>query len=314
MIIRTFVGTDIPQILAIWNRAMPKTPLNHRGFVKNFLLDQNFNDRGFFIAEEQGEILGYIYTLVRVYPADVGADMNEDLGYINAIGLKYEKDILGGLGISLIRQAEDYIRSFGNREIHVSHYTPNYIYQGIETGLENYLALFRQAGYTEAARNQSIAIDLLTYRRPESVDRLKAQREQEGFRFTDMKDEYILPLFRYAQPGWNHRFRRLLNETMDYEKFSLIVYKDRVIGVNVFGDPYSCEERFGPFSVDSEFRGLGLGQILLHECLTKMKERGLQRAWAQSTPIATAATHVYAKTGFFSTGEYVIFKKEGASQ
>lgn len=309
MNIRTFRGTDIPQILAIWNRAMPKTPLNRRGFVKNFLLDHNFNDRGFFIAEEAGELLGYIYALVRVYPADVGGDMNENMGYINAIGLKYEKDILGGLGATLIEKAEEYIRSFGNREIHMSHYTPNYIYQGIETGLEAYLELFRRAGYTEAARNQSIAIDLLSYQCPESIRQLKARREAEGFSFTDMRDEYILPLFRYAQPGWNHRFRRLLNETMDYEKFSLIVYQGRVIGVNVFGDPYSCEERFGPFSVDEAFRGLGLGQILLHECLTKMKERGLQRAWAQSTPIATAATHVYAKAGFFPTGEYVILKK-----
>lgn len=309
MKIRTFVGTDIPQILEIWNRAMPKTPLNRRGFVKNFLLDHNFNDRGFFVAEEAGEILGYIYALVRVYPADVGGDMNENLGYINAIGLKYERDILGGLGETLIQKAEDYIRSFGNREIHMSHYTPNYIYQGIETGLTPYLELFARAGYREAARNQSIAIDLLAYQYPDSIRQLKAQREAEGFLFTDMKDEYILPLFRYAQPGWNHRFRRLLNETMDYEKFSLIVYEDRVIGVNVFGDPYSCEERFGPFSVDAAFRGKGLGQILLHECLSKMKERGLQRAWAQSTPIATAATHIYAKAGFFPTGQYVIFQK-----
>ena len=309
MTIRTFQGTDIPQILAIWNRTMPRNPINRQGFVKNFLLDHNFNDKGFFIAEEAGEILGYCYAIIRVYPADVGADMNEDMGYINAIGLKYEKDILGGLGLTLIRAAENYIRTFGNRQIHMSHYTPNYIYQGINTEYTAYLALFREAGYTEAARNQSIAIDLLTYQRPESIEQLKKQREAEGFRFTDMKDEYILPLFRYAQPGWNHRFRRILNETMDYEKFNLIIYQGRVIGVNVFGDPYSCEERFGPFSVSQEFRGKGLGQILLHECLTKMKERGLQKAWAQSTPIATAATHVYPKAGFVSTGDYVIFKK-----
>lgn len=309
MEIRTFQGGDIAQIVAIWNKTMPRNPINRHGFVKNFLLDHNFNEKGFFIAEENGEILGYIYAIVRVYPADVGADMNADMGYINAIGLKYEKDILGGLGLALIEKAEGYIHSFGQRQIHMSHYTPNYIYQGINTAYPVYLELFRQAGYTEAARNQSIAIDLLTYQRPDSIAELKAQREKEGFLFTDMKDEYILPLFQYAQPGWNHRFRRILNETMDYEKFSLIVYEGKVIGVNVFGDPYSCEERFGPFSVSAEFRGKGLGQILLHDCLTKMKERGLQKAWAQSTPIATAATHVYAKAGFVSTGTYVIFQK-----
>ena len=84
MEIRTFRGTDIPQILEIWNSTMPKLPLNRRGFVKNFLLDHNFREEGFFIAEEAGEILGYIYAIVRVYPADVGAPMNEEDGYINS--------------------------------------------------------------------------------------------------------------------------------------------------------------------------------------------------------------------------------------
>lgn len=310
MNIRTFQGTDIPQILEIWNQTMPRNPMNRRSFVKNFLLDHNFNAKGFFVAEEAGELRGYIYAIIRVYPADVGAPMDTDKAYINAIGLRYQKDILGGLGAQLIRKAEEYIRSWGNREIHMSHYTPNYIYQGILTEYIDYLQLFSQAGYTEAARNASISIDLLTYQRPESIVQLKKQREAEGFLFTDMKDAYIQPLFAYAQPGWNHRFRRILNETMDYEKFSLIVYEGQVIGVNVFGDPYSCEERFGPFSVSEAFRGKGLGQILLHDCLTKMKERGLQKAWAQSTPINTSATHVYAKAGFVRTGEYVIFKKD----
>ena len=47
----------------------------------------------------------------------------------------------------------------------------------------------------------------------------------------------------------------------------------------------------------------------LHDCLTEMKKRGLQRAWAQSTPIASSATHVYEKAGFVRTGEYIIFRK-----
>lgn len=310
MNIRTFQGADIPQILEIWNQAMPRIPINRRSFVKNFLLDHNFNANGFFVAEEAGEILGFIYAICRVYPIDVNGPMNADRAYINAIGLRYQKDILGGLGAQLIQKAEEYIATWGKRDIFVSNYTPNYIYQGILTEYADYLQLFTQAGYAESSRTISIRIDLLRYQRPEEIVQLKKQREAEGFLFTDMCDAYIQPLFSYAQPGWNHRFRRILNETMDYEKFSLIVYQGRVVGVNVFGDPYSCEERFGPYSVSEEFRGKGLGQILLHDCLTKMKERGLQNAWAQSTPMNTAATHVYAKAGFVPTGEYVILKKD----
>ena len=177
----------------------------------------------------------------------------------------------------------------------MSHYTPNYIYQGINTLYPDYIALFQQEGYGEFSRNVSISIDLLKYVRPDYIDELKAQREQEGFLFTNLKDEYILEMFKYASPGFRHRFRRIVQETMDYERFNLVVYNGKVIGVNVFGDPYSCEERFGPFSVSAEFRGKGLGQVLLHDCLTEMKNRGLQKAWSQSTPLASAASHIYAK-------------------
>lgn len=288
---------------------MPYNPINKRTLVKNFLLDHNFNDQGFFVAEEEGEILGYIYAIIRRFPTDVGSPMDEDKGFINAIGLKYEKDILGGLGCALIKAAEGYIQSHGRQQIHMSSYTPNYIYQGINTLYPDYITLFTQEGYTESGRSISISIDLLKYIRPASIDELKAEREKEGFLFTHLKDEYILELFKYASPNFNHRLRRIAQETMDYEKFNLIVYNGKVIGANVFGDPYSCEERFGPFSVSAEFRGKGLGQILLHDCLTEMKERGLQKAWSQSTPMASTATHVYAKAGFQRTGEYVIFKK-----
>ena len=307
--IRTYKGSDIDAIIEILNNEMPYTPINKRGFVKNFLLDLNFDENGFFVAEEGGEIKGFVQVVIRKIPVDVGGSLNEDEAYINIIGLKNKEDICGGLGSELIKKAEEYICGFGKRNIFMSHYTPNYLYQGINTEYTDYVELFKSAGYDDTIRNASISIDLFKYRRPKDIDELKQKREREGFIFTHLKEEYIPSLMRFWSPGWNHRFRRLINETMDFEKVNLIVYNNEVIGCNVFGDPYSSEERFGPYGVKDEFRGKGFGQILLHDCLTEMKNRGLQRAWAQSTPIASSATHVYEKAGFVRTGEYIIFKK-----
>ena len=310
MNIRTYRGTDLGEIIKIWNRTMPYNPVSRMIFLKNILLDHNFDDEGFFVAEENGEILGFIYGIVRRFPKDVGAPVTDDIGYINAIGLKYEKDILGGLGGALIKAVEDYFRRHGKQTAIISGYTPNFIYQGINTLYPDYLALFPQEGYAEATRNVSISIDLLKYVRPDYIDELKAQREQEGFLFTNLKDEYILELLKYVAPGVRHRVRRIIQETMDYERFNMVVYDGKVIGVNMFADPYSCEERFGPFSISADFRGKGLGKVLLHDCLTEMKNRGLQKAWAQSTPLESAASHIYAQAGFQSTNEYVKFKKD----
>ena len=307
--IRSFAGSDITEIVKVWNVAMPYNAISKEAFIKNFVLDHNFDEKGFFVAEHDGEIIGFIYALVRRFPVDVGAPAEDEFGYINAIGLKYEDDVLI-LGKELIAKAEEYIKLCGKETIQVSKYTPLYIYQGINSKYELYVQLFNEMGYDELYRNCSRSIDLLNYVRPKEIDELKAQREKEGFIFTDMKDEYILKLMKYYTPGWTHRFRRLLLETIDYTKFNLIVYKDEVIGACVFGDTYSCPERYGPYSVDENYRGLGLGKILARECFTKMKEQGLQCAWAQSTPISGAASFVYDKIGFKQTAEYIMFTKK----
>ena len=92
MNIRAFKGTDLSDIIKIWNRTMPHNPVSRMIFLKNLLLDHNFDDEGFLVAEENGEILGFIYAIVRRFPKDVGAPATDEFGYINAIGLKYEKD------------------------------------------------------------------------------------------------------------------------------------------------------------------------------------------------------------------------------
>ena len=221
--IRSFAGADITEIVKVWNVAMPYNAISKEAFIKNFVLDHNFDEKGFFVAEHDGEIIGFIYAVVRRFPVDVGAPAEDEFGYINAIGLKYEDDVLI-LGKELIAKAEEYIKLCGKETIQVSKYTPHYIYQGINAKYELYVQLFNEMGYDELYRNCSRSIDLLNYVRPKEIDELKAQREKEGFIFTDMKDEYILKLMKYYTPGWTHRFRRLLLETMDYTKFNLIVY------------------------------------------------------------------------------------------
>ena len=37
--IRAMKGTDIEEIIKVWNRAMPHHAIDNRGFVKNILLD-----------------------------------------------------------------------------------------------------------------------------------------------------------------------------------------------------------------------------------------------------------------------------------
>ena len=60
MLIRNITGKDIEAVRALWCATLPEHTVDHRAFVKNVLLDMNFDTNGFFVAEEASSIIGFI--------------------------------------------------------------------------------------------------------------------------------------------------------------------------------------------------------------------------------------------------------------
>lgn len=305
--IRNFNDRDMKNVISLWNKCMPHNQINEREFIKSILLDINFNPLGFFIYEEEGEIKGFIYSTVRKVPIDSNNDLDEDKGWIVAISV--DKDTFY-IAPKLIEKAEEYINKDNLRSIIACSYTPNYFYQGINTKYDDYIKLFNDAGYTIDGTNCSMKIDLTRYTTPDFVPPLKEKLINENFTFKKLSYEYITSYLTFQRPSWAHRFRRLLNENMDFNQINVAIYNNEVIGCNIFGDPYSEKERFGPFGVRDDFQGKGIGKILLDDCLTEMKRRGLTYAWMQSASSEEHVINLYKKFGFYVTGEYIKFIKQ----
>ena len=309
--IRTFQNNDVQNVIQLWNATKQEPFMDTRFFLKNILLDMNFDEKGFFIAEKDGKSVGFCQAIVRRYPVDVGAPAQDECGYINMLVCLSPQDLLGELGQELLRNAETYIRSQGKKEIRVATYSPNYIHPGISVRNVHALSLLQNSGYVHSYETRAIKADLSTFAPIPDLEKLQKEREQEGFIFTRLTDNYVLPLLHFnVVHGWIHRYRRLLNETLDYEKFRLILHGEKLVGVAVYGDPYSDEGRFGPFGIDAEYQGKGLGKILLYNTLTSMKEHGICYAWAQSTPCFGAGARVYEKLGFVETDRFIAMAKK----
>ena len=307
--IRAYRGEDIAEIIEIWNKALPEHQTNERLFIKNVLLDMNFDPEGFLVALRSGKPVGFVWAIVRSFPIDVGAVVDEDRGYLNVLALKDEVDVLGGVGEELIKAAEKYIFSRGKKKILVSGYTPNYVYPGQNARYQSYLELYKRHGYTEQKRNFSIKIDLSAFKENAEIESLISKRAGEGYELCHLTPELIPALLSSVAPGWRHRYRRLLNECYDYERFCIIKKDCEIVGSAIWGDPYSNPERFGPYGVSEKYRGLGLGKMLLYYTLKTMKDKGLSYAWAQSTPSSGAAAAVYEKLGFERCDEFITLAK-----
>ncbi len=310
MKIRTYKDADIENVLALWNETLAYHPIDLRCFTRKILLDVNFDRDGFFLAEDEAGLCGFAYAVKRKLPLEIGIAEDADKGFITALGVR-KGMAFQSVGAALLEKAEAFIKADGERRIMVSGYTPEYFHQGICPALyPEYAALLEENGYAAQSDSASMELDLTMYQTASEVQEKRRRLLEEGYYIGPLRHRDIVPLLEYVLPGWRYRYRRLLREEDDMGKIRVAVKDGKVIGANMFGDPYDGAEAFGPFSVSAEYQGKGIGQVLLADCLDEMKKRGLHAAWIQWAHYKDAAGAVYRKAGFRQTGIYIIYSKE----
>ena len=304
MLIRNIKSTDIVQIVELWNEALPHEVIDKNQFVKKVLLEPNFSEKGFFVAEENGDLVGFLN-------APCYRKKTVTTGHISILAIR-DRARVSEIGTLLLDAAEAYHRENGKTHISTG-YAPIYFTQGVEKDLcPEYVALYRSRGYEEKESLKRVC-DLSRFTYPEQSRIRKAELAKEGIYIGEMKDEYILSLIDpsrpFAKPTWTFEFKQRLAD-MDYARIRIAAKDGEVIGCCVFGDPTGSPERFGPFGVNSDLQGKGIGKILLHDCFQEMKKRGLQCAWAQWTPVQGAAQNIYDRYGFTKRNSYYMFEKD----
>lgn len=310
--VRNYEGKDFNNVIDVWNESLLYDTVSKLLFTRKILLDCNFDRNNFFVAEDDGKICGFLYSCVRLVPADAGAPLEEDVGYIVAFGVL--KEYMEKVGMQLISAFEARMKALGRKKIKATGFSPAYFTQGFdEDHYPEYIKLFTDAGY-EGAHSISMDIDLTKYVKPAGIEEKRRRLKEEGIEVIPLSHEYI-PAFLdpsepFNSPGWVAQFRRRLLLNNDFESVRIAVKDGRVIGAVIFGDPDSSPERFGPFGVNSEYQGKGIGTVLLADCLCEMKSRTLHNSWMQWTSGTGASGTVYKRAGFTEGRHFVNFIKE----
>ena len=310
---RSFGTKDFFPTLDFYNKYGKYEEVTTRMWKRLILLDPNFNSNWFIIAEEDNkEIVGLVYVIKRHVPIDVGATLEEEKAWINAFAVKPE--YLDTIGNELITKAEKLAIDSNAKKLIATSYTPNYFSQGIDcVHYREYCKLFDEKGYSHGEESHSMRMDLNAFEYSETTRRIKENLAKEGITFQHLTEEYLLAFFNYLQqytkPGWTCRLRKLLLDTEDLGRVHIALCGDKVIGFNMYGDPDTSLNRYGPYGVAYDYRGKKIGKVLLEECLSHMKESGLNYAWMQWAS-GDVAPHMYEKIGFKASGSYLIYEKE----
>jgi GNAT superfamily N-acetyltransferase len=312
--VRDFRVGDGPPLLAAWQRAVPYDALGPARFRTHVLLDENFDPRGLRVASADGEIVGAAYGVRRLVPL-TGTDLEPDRGWIPfffvAPGFRRH-----GLGRRLLTEVLDWLAGHGRTQVDFSSYTPHYILPGLDEDM-----------YPEASRllaalgfrslGEAVAMDrtLVGYRVPEAV-RAQAQNLMvRGYRFATPSDDDLVDLLHLAAsafaPDWAVVIRRCLAAGAPLERIVCVREPSgRMAGWAMHGAYEDLAERFGPFGVLADARGGGLGAVLLHLTLERMRMLGLHGAWFLWTGDRTPAGQLYRAAGFATTRTFRMLRHE----
>ncbi|MCR2821245.1 GNAT family N-acetyltransferase [Lederbergia panacisoli] len=309
---RSYQSGDEIEIISLWNESLLKDPINQKRFRNLVLLDANFDPKGMRLAYEDNQLVGCVYAVRRLLPM-YGTDLEPDNGWIPFFFV-HPNYRLSGIGSQLMNDAVEFLQSEGRSNIFFASYAPNYILPGIdEAAYPGAYEFLQKQGFDKLYSPVAMDLSLVGYQVPEDVIKLKNQRIEEGYTFSKAEDKDLYDVIRFANevfnPDWGRAIREGIIQGLPMERIFVARDGEKMVGFCIYGGYEGIPERFGPFGVDPEQQGKGLGKILLHEALQSMRSEGLHGAWFLWTGEKTSAGYLYKKTGFEITRQFHVMKK-----
>jgi ribosomal protein S18 acetylase RimI-like enzyme len=306
--LRPYQGSDETALLKLWNLVLTHDPINEAVFRTQVLLDLNFRPEGLLLAEKDGELAGFLLSIVRHVPLFLQG-LETDRGWITAFGVHpaYRRQ---GVGKGLFEAA---LSNLHPRQVLISPYTPNYFTPGVDTAAyPDAVAFLHSLGWKTTSTPISMQAELTGFQIPGVILELEerlAMTHKITVKPVCSADIPHLMQFIAAEFGWDWtRFAQ------DYllslfgtgsDEICFLVAKQ---GQKIVGYCQQRRERFGPFGVSNEMRGLGIGRLLLFRCLADMLAKGFHCAWFLWT--GADAARLYSHAGFHPVRQFAVMLHE----
>ncbi|SET06891.1 N-acetylglutamate synthase, GNAT family [Oceanobacillus limi] len=310
---RSYLPGDEILIINLWNRTLQNDPITLKRFRHLVLLDANFDPKGMQLAFQGDKLIGCVYAVRRLLPM-YGDDLETENGWMPFFFVD-EEHRKSGVGSQLIENAVTFLKGNGRKNVFFASYAPNYILPGLdeENYPEAYQFLLKQ-GFDKLYSPVAMDRSLVDYRLPKEIIHLKTKREQEGYSINNAQDKDLYEVIQFANekfnPDWGRAIREGILQGLPLDRILIARHKGKLVGFCIYGGYEGVPERFGPFGVDPNQQGKGLGKLILNECLNNMKAEGLHSAWFLWTGETSSAGHLYKKTGFHITRKFHVMRKE----
>ncbi|PZF89010.1 GNAT family N-acetyltransferase [Listeria ivanovii] len=298
-------------ILNLWNQTMSADPLSEERFFNTIILDYNFDPELSAVALIDEQVVGFIWSTVRLYPYGKRG-LEKERGWIAGLCVDIKQQ-RGGIGTALVQHAEAKMLEKGVQRITLGAYSPNYLFPGVDVdAYQNALPFFAKCGYEVTGEAVSMERSLFDFTLTDKYLALKKAVEAAGFRLICYETNYAEPLIAFLHAhfdgGWSTNVKNsILAGSAKETIFLMLNQSEEIVGYSqraIDGTP----DRFGPFGVRQDLRGYKLGVVLFNEMLFDMKKRGIYHTYFLWTH--GKAQQFYEKNGMKVYRSYHLMNKQ----
>lgn len=300
---RTFLNTDAPALVRLWNRQSGRRPLTlplTLTLLEECVFGKPFFDRrGFLVAEVDGGVAGFAHAGLGVSADGSGLSTEAGAVYLVVVG---EDPRHEAIARGLLEQAEAYLIGRGVRTLWAGCVQPAHgFYLGLYGCSEGpgvlesdaaSLALFRSAGYTEVNQHLVLQRKLAGFR--PLVDRQQLQLRRQF----DVETEADPPCASWWE-AWTmgpfDRMRRRLFQRGEATACGSVLTWGRE---RLVGDSDANATGLTELWIRDDLQGRGLGTFLVGEVLRAAQAKGVSLAETQTQEGNSAALSLFRKLGF----------------
>jgi mycothiol synthase len=309
MTIRAFEQQDMQAVCRLLRESLSMESISETKFVRQVLLDPNFDPQGAPVAELDGTVAGFALAIVRRFPLeDAPPDFDRAYLTLMTVAPEYRRQ---GVGSQLLQHVETLSRQRGAQSILVSPYSPNYFIPGVDVDIyPGMLAFLLAHGYQEVYRPLAMQVDLWHFTSPPEVLQKEERLMQQGILIEPYRPDWTLPLLEFLKRDFVGDWQRFTREGIhkilsgDLSVQMWLAHDDK----DVLGFVRHEGERYGPVGVAPKARGKGIAQVLTLHCLEGQKARGYRTAYFLWSDDTTAA-QLYNRFGFQVFRRYALMKK-----
>lgn len=286
---------------------MVADPISEQRLLLDFVLDPHFDPEGLLLAVDGEEPVGFVLGMTA--REGVPSDNAVGTGVIVGFGVA-ESHRRHGVGTRLLAELEYYWRAKNVSTIQVGPWIPPYLAPGVdESAYAGTVEFLASLGYTAGAKPVSMRALLTGYEASADVPAIAAKLASEDVQIRPAQVDDATELIAFAQehfPHWESYVRAALRAVVSAsDQATLHIALD---GAEVIGFAMTNGERFGPFGVNGDYRGRGIGAVLLSRALVAMRAINVHLAYFLWTSDQTA--RLYNRHGFEIVRRFTMMSKK----